>query len=293
MSLEYELCALVRTNRTGSYATRANRAQILRNVAQSLKSLGFLRMNVHSLKPKHWKKLVKEWQVEGVSDRSIANRMSAIRWWAKAVGKQGVVPKSNADIGLVKGQPRHSSTSKATPEHLLANMNKISGKKGNAERYQLSAKLGLLFGLRCEESVKIVPSLADRGDFIHLKGSWCKGGRPRDIAIRTKEQREALDEAKKVAKGNSLIDPAKSYIKHVKAYAKSCKTQSLKSHGFRHFYAQKRYRELTGKLPPNLGGTPKRKMTKEERLIDKMARMQISHELGHGREDVTNAYLGY
>ena len=54
----------------------------------------------------------------------------------------------------------------------------------------LNLSLGLqeAFGLRREESIKLRPTWADRGEVLHLKVSWTKGGKERDIPIRTKAQ---------------------------------------------------------------------------------------------------------
>jgi hypothetical protein len=49
----------------------------------------------------------------------------------------------------------------------------------------MSLRLQAAFGLRREEAVKFQPSYADRGDRLALKASWCKGGRAREIPVRT------------------------------------------------------------------------------------------------------------
>jgi len=63
-------------------------------------------------------------------------------------------------------------------------------------------------------------------------------------------------------------------------------------HGLRHAYAQDRYEELIGWLCPAAGGPVARKLTPEQRERDCEARLIISRELGHEREQVTAAYLG-
>src|SRR5213079_2374161 len=70
-----------------------------------------------------------------------------------------------------------------------------------------SLKLQAAFGLRREESIKIEVAWADRGDRLVLRDSWTKGGREREIPIRTLEQRQLVDEAKALAKGKSLVAP--------------------------------------------------------------------------------------
>ena len=63
-------------------------------------------------------------------------------------------------------------------------------------------------------------------------------------------------------------------------------------HGLRHAYAQIRYEELTGWKAPAAGGPKSKTLTPEQREIDRKARLVISQELGHEREQVTTAYLG-
>lgn len=65
-----------------------------------------------------------------------------------------------------------------------------------------------------------------------------------------------------------------------------------KLHGLRHAYAQERFEELTGRLPPALGGKTSAALTPEEKAQDREARLTISRELGHEREQVTAVYLG-
>ena len=64
---------------------------------------------------------------------------------------------------------------------------------------RMSLELQQAFGLRREESIKFVPSYADRGDRLVLKDSWTKGGKAREIPIRTDAQRQVLDRARQVA----------------------------------------------------------------------------------------------
>ncbi|MDR5900380.1 hypothetical protein QC823_15550 [Halomonas vilamensis] len=56
-------------------------------------------------------------------------------------------------------------------------------------------------------------------------------------------------------------------------------------HDLRSAYACERYQALTGHAAPVLGGNAPRE-------LDRTARQQIASELGHGRTDITNSYLG-
>jgi hypothetical protein len=62
------------------------------------------------------------------------------------------------------------------------------------------------------------------------------------------------------------------------------------THGLRHAYAQQRYEELTGWKAPTASGPKAKTLTPEQRETDRQARLTISRELGHEREQITAAY---
>jgi integrase len=158
---------------------------------------------------------------------------------------------------------------------------------------RMSPKLQAAFGLRREESIKFRSSVADQGDHIFIKGSWAKGGRDRVIPITTPEQRAVLDEAIRLAGSGSLIPAHKTYIQQRQVYDGQCKRVGLSNmHGLRHRYAQMRYEALTGWASPKAGGPRVAQLDSAQRQKDRLARQQISRELGHERSAVTAVYLG-
>ena len=158
---------------------------------------------------------------------------------------------------------------------------------------RLSLELQQAFGLRREEAIKIRPSLADNVDNLWLKPSWTKGGREREIPIRTEEQRDILERARKLAGKGSLIPSHKTYVQQLRLYEGQCIRAGLsRMHGLRHAYAQRRFEELTGFKAPAEGGPNRKSLTADELALDKKARIEISKELGHNREAITVVYLG-
>jgi hypothetical protein len=152
----------------------------------------------------------------------------------------------------------------------------------------MSLRLQAAFGLRRGESIKIRPEWADRGDQLALKDTWTKGGRAREIPIRNDEQRLVLDEAKALAGRGSLIPADRSYVEQLRRFEHQCAAAGVhRIHGHRHQYAQVRYRELTGWAAPADGGPRSKDMTPEQRELDREARLTISAELGHEREQIT------
>jgi hypothetical protein len=170
--------------------------------------------------------------------------MSALRWLAEKIDKQNIVARENAAYGIA--ERRHlTNVSKA---HEL-DADKLAAV---SDPYTaLSLRLQEVFGLRREESIKLRPAWADRGDVLHLKASWTKGGKERDIPIRTEAQRELLQEAKELAGAGSLIPAEMSYKDQLNRFkAQTARAGIDRVHGLRHHYAQTRYAELTGRKAP-------------------------------------------
>ena len=148
-------------------------------------------------------------------------------------------------------------------------------------------------GLRREEAIKISPNYAIKDDHIKLKSTWTKGGRARTVPISTGEQRQLLEEVRKLARGGALIPPMKDYEYQLHRYERQVRTASIKNpHGLRHAYAQRRYEELTGWKASVAGGPASKSLSSEQRALDEGARETIAEELGHSREQISATYLG-
>ena len=248
--------------------------------------MGYRRMQARSLKPKHIEALVKHWQERELSIGTIKNRMAALRWWATKVNKLNVIAKSNEHYGI---PDRRFVTNESKARELTENqLNKVKD-----IHVRMSLELQRAFGLRREEAMKFQPSYADQKDHIRLKSSWTKGGKPRTVPVRTETQREILDRARILAGFGSLIPPHRSYVQQMRVYEGNTTRAGLSSmHGLRHAYAQIRYEELTGWKCPAMGESDRKSLSQEQRELDREARLIISQELGHEREQVTAAYLG-
>ncbi len=157
----------------------------------------------------------------------------------------------------------------------------------------MSLELQQAFGLRREEAIKFIPAYADQGNHLVLKASWTKGGKARVIPIRTEDQRLLLNRAHRLAGKGSLVPSQRNYVQQLRIYEGHTLRAGLsKLHGLRHAYAQRRYEELTGWQSPATGGPESRSLTREQKEQDFEARLVISRELGHEREQITTVYLG-
>lgn len=120
LDLEYDLKYLCRRNRDGSRMTQAQREQRLRMIARKLNALGYRHLRANSLKPKHVRALVCDWQQQGLSVGTIKNRMADLRWWATKTGRRAVIASDNAHYGIEQRTYTHDgSNARSLPDSAL------------------------------------------------------------------------------------------------------------------------------------------------------------------------------
>jgi len=243
--LNYELKNLTAKNKNGSQSTQSDRRRYLQLIARQLERLGFKHMGVSSLKPKHVWALVRYWQTEVsphagrlISNGTIKNRMTVLRWWATKIDRASSIPRKNKELGI-EDRIRLPIKDKAFS---LSEKQKIDLPK----YLQLSVRLQQEFGLRREESAKFNISKAEYETHIKLIRSWTKGGRERVVPIQNETQRELLNEVREYAPNSSLVPAHMNYAQYLSHRKYVLGGIGLRStHGLRHFYAQQRYLELS------------------------------------------------
>ena len=303
--LEWRLVEMTKNNRDGSDRTQRRRREELGRLAKQLYAAGYRDLKrPEQLGGRHVNALVDRWKADGLSSGTMKNYASTLRWVCRKAGRESIMPKTNDKLGIERRQTPPNSVNHArtlTPETL---------ERVPDPYVKLSLRAEAAFGLRGEEAQLLQPERADRGDVLRLEGSWCKGGRERDVPIRTPEQRALLDELKAAARDTpkgSLI-PTATQKEHADRYRNQTHEAGIRGHGLRHEYAQRRYADLTaqeyvrrfgadgehagGWECPRAGGSERADLTDEQRRVDHDVRMVICEELGHGREDVSVAYLG-
>ncbi|KGQ40060.1 integrase, partial [Gallibacterium anatis] len=213
--LVYSLVVLCRHNKDGSFGTAAERKKSLKNAMQRVSDAGYGIRNVTQLKGKHIRYLVESWKSEGVSTGTIKNRMSHLRWLAEKIGNPRIVERSNSSYNIENRRYVDNYINKAK------NLSTRDLERFKDEYLKYSLRLQQEFGLRREESMKFQPKFADRESKIVLKASWCKGGREREIPIRTQSQRDLLNEIHvfcRKMQSKSLIPPDRTYKQQLKSY---------------------------------------------------------------------------
>lgn len=102
-----------------------------------------------------------------------------------------------------------------------------------------------------------------------------------------------LDAATTLAGKGSLIPAELRYRDQLNRFRAQCDMAGIHGvHGLRHEYAQRRYAEITGWQCPASGGVTSRRLDASDKLADQAARLRLSTEMGHFREQVTSIYLG-
>lgn len=286
--LKHSIIEIIKYNKDGSYKTQANRKERLLFIAELLAEGGYKIRHINQLKFKHVEYLVNTWLQQELTPGTIKNRMTDLRWAMSKLGKEGVIPASNAALNI----PNREYVTNKDKSLVLSedNLSRITD-----QNVKMSLILQREFGLRREESIKIRIHQAVVGDELRLKGSWCKNGRGRSIKIQYPGQWQVIEQVKTFlgSQRRALIPAHKKYVQQENTYNNQVRRAGIsKAHGLRHAYAQKRYCDLTGWQCPAKGGPLKMELTKSQLIIDEMAREQISQELGHNRIDILAHYCG-
>ncbi len=169
-----------------------------------------------------------------------------------------------------------------------------AAEKNGWHRGAAIACLAKEFGLRTKEGAlldanKAFQEAKKNGHISVTVGT--KGGRPRKVPITLSSQMETLQKAAAIQGDHYSMIPAQMTWAQFRAGELRDTRELLQRYGItrlhelRAVYACQRYEALSGNPPPVLGGTT-------ERELDNAVRLQIAEELGHGRAEVTNSYVG-
>lgn len=169
-----------------------------------------------------------------------------------------------------------------------------------AAQLELQRQLGLRFEESCKCSARALLAQAEARGYVRIEDGT-KGGRPREVPITAESQLAALRQAAAIQGSDRSMIPADQRYAE---YRERCYQQQIRFHSERHAYAQSRYEALAGAACPVAAGVAHGAAhhaylaaqlglpVTAARELDQQVRLQVAAELGHGRIDVTNAYLG-
>ena len=230
------------------------------------------------------------------------NRLSSVNRTVAALrGDQYVkVPNPSMALGMRRTSVRCSAPQGQDREQVKRIVDVLC--EHHLPRAAAIVQLARATGMRLREAILAdLPRLkreAEQYGKINIQ-EGTKGGRsgasaPRWITV-DDHIHEAVRYAEHVSPDGSrnLLAPNESYQdfqqKIVRPARVILQMRSLKGfHELRAAYACERYEQITHHLAPINGGN----CYKLDRHLDQKARVQISHELGHGRIDVVSAYIG-
>lgn len=238
-----------------------------------------------NLKDKHLLAYVKSMQSKGLSASTIKTDLSAIRFFYDLTGNQRpLIDNKTLSASLEGGLERRSfgkvPRAWTSFEIDAAKVRAIAlGETALASTISFAAT----FGLRIHETIRLDRdhlTRALRDDYLTIKG---KGGLLREIPMTTKGRLLIQDTLVTASSGKLFVSDgqkAHQVIKHIENWIYTHRShftqgdRTLTYHGLRHTYAQERYAYHV------------------ERLHDEYAaRLTVSRELGHGRDEVTRIYL--
>jgi integrase len=289
---------LVDRKKDGSFASQKDRKNALGAIGKELKS-EFKMQKIENLKQKHVQHLVQKWQDDNLSNATIKNKMTHLRWAADAMGKDNLIPAKNSDLGIEDRRIDYNNNKSWEPSESLKN--------SLPERLSIQVDLMREFGMRFKEAALFRPLENSSNDKIQITYGT-KGGRDREFYITNERQKEVLNKACEYVRNNgslngNLINPMESYKKFEDSTRNTYRDAGIvksgigSCHGLRHKYAQDRYEQMTGwRCPASMSSEERTafrdSMTSEMRELEREKMLELSEELGHSRIPIIYNYIG-
>jgi len=317
-------------DKTISFNTQQARRQGLFRMFTLLRELGF-QVAPQNLGARHVAVLMSYWTAQPFDGGEEARRGTKLDW-PKAPYSAAYIQQQMSILrtfsgwikkdGLVKAAERYVENSKLVRRTYCA----IEAKGWEAHGVDVRAKIEevrrvdqhvavqlrmmIAFGLRRKETVMFNPRMAEvpahampathpPGEryisFLRIKRGT-KGGRLRFAAVRSEDQREALQEACKLARGPrghigrpglSLKQSLDLFSNVVRQVGLTKKELGVTPHGLRHQFAGDLYFDIAKVKAPVQDGEP---LADAETMKD--VYRQVARQLGHNRPQISNAYLG-
>lgn len=260
----------------GSHATREARAVTARDFAEAMKQARLTVRTVDQIGIKEMRAYTEKMSQKGLSQRTIANRLSHVRSAVTSAGKGQMLKEkaaSNKALGASGGSRigTHKPMSNADYQRIHAN---LSARNPQAA---VIMELQRALGLRQQEALKGATRDNLKQWEKQLKEGYAKiekgtkGGRVRETVVKSYERAvNAVQNAlKSIQDGKSAVLDAKDYKtalnKLKNDYRASGMTGEFSSHSLRYAWSQEQHQAY-----------------REEGLSEKQARVELSQDLGHG-----------
>ena len=251
----------------------------LMNIATDARQFGIakrcVKSNISKWENVDVKNMVNFYRVHGLKDATIINYVSSLRSFLHETGRTNITA-SNYELGLKRIIEYKDKSLSAKGVDINEKLQYFKEKDVNV---YTQLKLASISGLRREEAIHAGLAIFKGYDIVKdnkliLKGSWCKNGRAREIALSDEKIKEIKELQKYVMNNKYRMD--RNLKQEKKHLSNSIERAGFNMHAVRHSVAQETYTEL-----------------KNEGFTEKEAKTAVSQELGHGagRSDITNIYL--
>lgn len=289
----------VASNRTQEF-TR----QVVGETCRRLHRLGYYLESVGGLREKHLDAIVRDWHAQGLSNKTMQNQYSRLKIFCEWAGKSGIVSRRGFAGHLPGVDPATlkvmtcAEKSKSWSGRGVDLVKEIVKARIEDRRWGAMLLMGVAFGLRKKEMLRLKPWKADKDLFLEIDGNVAKNGKFRAIPVMGEEygkfQRWCLDEAKRQCKKTETLGwPGLSYKQSENRFYHLMKKHGftggdlgITAHGLRAEFAEN-MALLSGLLPPSLGGD----LGQSKELREEVG-YQVSHLLGHGDLHTIGAYYG-
>lgn len=290
------------SNRTQEYAE-----QVIGETCRRLHRLGYYLQDISGLSEKHIQAVVESWHREGKTPKTMQNQYSRLKIFCTWLGKPGIIDRSGVGVAayLPGVEPEtlkvktYAEASKSWSGNGVDLVDIIKRAKLVDKRLGAMLLLGVAFGLRKKEMLRIQPWRADAATELKIDGAVAKNGRARNIPIDMTTpygnlQRWCLDQAKGECgkyqtlgwPGLSIKQAENRYYHYLKRLGITKVDMGISGHGLRAEYAEN-MALIQGLTPPSLGGSVNQMPYSERKEITN----GISNNLGHDKEHTISAYF--
>lgn len=290
-----------------SEKTAYDRRLFYRRIPDLLYDRGLRLRKIRNLSSKHLAAFFDDWDERELSYHTIENYLTLLRKLVERIDRPNLLREietynqrkaleARARIQAVAAGERPSAWSAREVD--VENVVQRVCAEDSVVALQLAMQHA--FGLRVRESHRFRPADDWREDRIMVHRGT-KGGRARVIPISDPSQTALLEHARAVADAisdvGSLMPAAyteRQWRNRYYGVLRKCgvtkRQLGVTSHGLRHEYAQRIYEQAAGVPAPAVTGA-RAYPDREASLRDLAARREVAEHLGHGRYDITRAYL--
>ena len=284
-NLQHQMDKLFNHVNQGSIKTRYRYREAVNRFCQFVAD-EFRLQKFENVQEKHIVAYVKHMQEKGLSASTIKTELSGIRFFHDQVKSRYRLPDNQklGELGATLERRKFRAVPRAWGDNEFTGAFLLAEAQGKPEMARM-LEYARFIGLRIHETTKLNESMlkqALESNYLTIKG---KGGLIREVPL-TYKSRDLIQRTLQMSSKQTRLfvgpnEKAHQVIKRVENWIYIYRDQFTKGdvkltyHGLRHAYAQERYAYHL----------------QRETGDDKAARLAVSRELGHGRDEVTRIYL--